>query len=704
MRILSRIFARAQPLPGPRASSGSSIGNFLLWLAGAPIDIRPIKTREDQLSAFAGWAYAAVSTIAQDVRANPWAIWRKSGQARSEWERLDDDQINPILMRPNAMQTWGDLIESTQLHLDLAGESFWHFIAERNRTIGIELIYPHWIDEPIQDDNGRVSGWKVSIPGRPRTIVPASDVALIRYPHPLDPLRGASPVEAYAIAHDMDVYARAYGSSLLKNRAVPELVISSEQDITSEQADVIRNAWIDRYRDPRNGPAVIGRGAKVQQLGLGMRDLAFLEMTNASRDLILSIYKVPAAKVGLTTDFNRANAEAADATYKENCILPRLRRIEEAINLFVLPRLYGEQARSLWFEFESPVDEDREFALRRANDMLNAGAMTINQYRDALGESPIDGGDVFMVPLGKRILGSLTQESGSLSAETLDDERMIERIKDAVGSRGADGASSRRMPQPNARYELAELRFVRSQGALERELAAAVRVLFTREQQLIIAEIKNNLTRGAWNDMMRRDWLDDVMRKLEGRWRGTLSDFIVRGYREGWLLLSADIDSTLSFDLVREEAVRLAERIAGEKVTEITDETMLKVREVITAGVAEGKSAESVANDIRALYDGFRGSRALTIARTETAAAVNGGKEMHASEIEERLGMKLVKTWIATDDDRTRPSHVEANDQTVMRDQPFELAGGNLMYPGDPSGPPGEIINCRCTVIYDEAD
>jgi len=684
MNWFSRLIWRAA-LPKPRPDA---FGQFMLWLSGAPIDSRPIKTRRDQLSAYAGWAYSAASIIAQDVRANPWTIWRRIGD-RAQWERLPDNDISPILMRPNGMQTWGDFVEISQLHLDLSGETFWHVISDggpANQMLGLEIVYPHWVDDPIQGDLGEIIGWPVTVPGRTRVILPASEVVQIKYPHPLDPLRGASPVEAYAVAHDMDIYARAYGSSLLKNRAVPELAISSDHDLTIEQADAIREAWLDRYRDPRNGPAVIGRGAKVQQLGLGIKDLAFLEMTNASRDLILSIYRVPASKLGLTTDFNRANAEAADATYKENCILPRLRRIEEVINSLLIPRLYGDRARDLAFEFESPVDADREFELRRANDMFGAGAITVNQYRERLGDDPVDGGDVYFVPAGRRIVDSLEP----------DIEPMPPREARAR-------SQARRMPQPDALMELGELRFGRAQSRLERRMQDAVRSLFSREQKAVVAAIRKNVDIRAGRPETR-DWIDEIIRRFEHEWRSMVADFIVRGYREGWGLLSAEISDSLSFSIFRTEAEQIARRLAGEKVANISQTTMDAIRTIIADAVASGASIDTIVSEISELYDGFRSDRATTIARTEMTAAINGGKEAHADEIQTRLGMRLTKTWVATDDDRTRESHVAANGQTVERNDAFELSGGLLMYPGDPSGPPEEIVNCRCTVVYQEEE
>ncbi len=51
-------------------------------------------------------------------------------------------------------------------------------------------------------------------------------------------------------------------------------------------------------------------------------------------------------------------------------------------------------------------------------------------------------------------------------------------------------------------------------------------------------------------------------------------------------------------------------------------------------------------------------------------------------------------------DSKTREDHAEADGQEVGMDEPFDVGGEQLMYPGDPAGSAGNVINCRCTVIY----
>lgn len=95
--------------------------------------------------------------------------------------------------------------------------------------------------------------------------------------------------------------------------------------------------------------------------------------------------------------------------------------------------------------------------------------------------------------------------------------------------------------------------------------------------------------------------------------------------------------------------------------------------------------------------------RAKTIARTEGMRAVSQGRHLAWWQTVMKIGGdpdKVVKTWHATNDDRTRDTHSEMDGQEVIGiDTPFETPGGEeLRYPADPLGSPEETINCRCAV------
>jgi hypothetical protein len=56
----------------------------------------------------------------------------------------------------------------------------------------------------------------------------------------------------------------------------------------------------------------------------------------------------------------------------------------------------------------------------------------------------------------------------------------------------------------------------------------------------------------------------------------------------------------------------------------------------------------------------------------------------------------------STDDHRTRSTHEIADGQRVPLASPFLVGGFQLAFPGDPSGPPQEIIQCRCVSLLVE--
>lgn len=96
--------------------------------------------------------------------------------------------------------------------------------------------------------------------------------------------------------------------------------------------------------------------------------------------------------------------------------------------------------------------------------------------------------------------------------------------------------------------------------------------------------------------------------------------------------------------------------------------------------------------------------RRENIARTESMRSLNAGAYyLH------RSWNVPMKEWLAAFDDRTRDDHRDAGMRYVeggspgpiAMDKPFTVGINNpvqMMYPGDPSAPPEQVCNCRCTI------
>lgn len=119
----------------------------------------------------------------------------------------------------------------------------------------------------------------------------------------------------------------------------------------------------------------------------------------------------------------------------------------------------------------------------------------------------------------------------------------------------------------------------------------------------------------------------------------------------------------------------------------------------ITSGILQGESISKLADRFMNVTDANRVS-AIRNARTFCTAAENAGRQDGLKAANE-MGIKGIrKQWVATLDERTRQSHRELDGQTVAWNEEFHSPmGSKMMFPGDKNGKPGDIYNCRCTII-----
>lgn len=144
--------------------------------------------------------------------------------------------------------------------------------------------------------------------------------------------------------------------------------------------------------------------------------------------------------------------------------------------------------------------------------------------------------------------------------------------------------------------------------------------------------------------------------------------------------------------LIKQDEINLPKR----KVDIPLDQQWNKqhLNSAITQGILQGKSIPDIAKNLQQVTDMGRRA-AVRNARTMMTGAQNSGR-IDAYERASDLGIKIQKEWMATLDTRTRDSHAEMDGERVDWDDKFS---NKLMYPGDPSGPPEEVYNCRCTLV-----
>lgn len=140
------------------------------------------------------------------------------------------------------------------------------------------------------------------------------------------------------------------------------------------------------------------------------------------------------------------------------------------------------------------------------------------------------------------------------------------------------------------------------------------------------------------------------------------------------------------------------------KITLVEMSLLNSITTVIKQGVMEGEGQDKIGARIRRVSPKLTKTQAARIARTEVHGA-SGFAGMKTAEI---IGDDIIleREWMSVEDERTRTyskgdkfDHREVDGQRRGFGEAFNVSGEALMYPGDPNGSAGNIINCRCAAV-----
>ena len=379
-------------LLGGSSVQSPSPGLATLPAAPAPPPFLAGRGRGAQLAAYQGWVFAAVNAISRRVAGIPLRLLAETPEGPGP--ELGDHPLLRLLARPNPILSGRQLRFLASCHLELCGMAF--FLINNDRLGRPAELWPLSPADLIEiRTSGHtaqpITGFVFQGPGGKRVSYSFEQILYFRHPSPRSLVYGASPIEAMAHAFDIDLAVRVYQRNFFANSARPEVVLATEQRLTEDEARRILTGWRQKHQGLRHAfePTILDGGLSVQPLSYSAKDFEFMELAGWTRDNILAAYGVPAGKLGLVKDVNRANAQGIDITFNAECIRPRLELLEDVFSVFLLPR-YGQGLRLV---HDNPVPTDREQAHKEAMERLDRGALTINEYRAGLGKGPVPWGD-----------------------------------------------------------------------------------------------------------------------------------------------------------------------------------------------------------------------------------------------------------------------------------------------------------------------
>lgn len=208
--------------------------------------------------------------------------------------------------------------------------------------------------------------------------------------------------------------------------------------------------------------------------------------------------------------------------------------------------------------------------------------------------------------------------------------------------------------------------------------------------------------------------VDDLAR-IQTVWRGVVDATLAPRLRATWDVAVRGVAAQLEKLNARERPALVAAGFVIPKVANPLAETFLAnatnrlvaigdvvwytARGEMLTGLQLGEGVAELKDRVIASAN-VSVKRAEVIARTEVNSAMNNG----AYEQMKALDVPTIKEWIATDDSRTRESHVEVDGEEIAGSEKFMVGGFPMDHPHDLNGPPGETINCRCTLAWEIDD
>lgn len=281
--------------------------------------------------------------------------------------------------------------------------------------------------------------------------------------------------------------------------------------------------------------------------------------------------------------------------------------------------------------------------------------------------------DKELAVLEKRIAGVYREAWGDLEKTVIDYfDRFIERDEEM---RKLIGAEINGKVWTEHDYELWRLNQI-GRGERFDDLAVKVAERYTKANEVAIAYV-NDATPGIYS--LNRNYAAYTIEKVVGNVGFTLWDeSTVRR-------LIKDEPDLMPYYPKKKALKRGIDLKWGKK----------QITKSVTSGLLQGKSVGKIATDLQARVSEMNRASAVRAARTAVTSAQNGGR-MDSYKAARQKGIELQKEWMATLDGRTRHSHRRLDGEVVDYNEEFS---NGCRYPGDPRGKPGEVYNCRCTMV-----
>jgi HK97 family phage portal protein len=326
-------------------------------------------------------------------------------------EDVTHGQIYELFRKPNPFISRFDLWKETAAWWHLEGEAFWWFGSEYSGGLPKEIFI---LDPRKMRHEGELSGGIDfgfrHIPRRwfyhcGSELIPilSDEIIHFREFNPYNPVRGVNPLLSLSLEIEQDYFANKANSNLLKNNAVPQGLLKTDQTLRPEEADQLERRWESKYGNIKAGRkiAVLGKGTDFKPVTFSPDVIKLFELKKWNLYTILAKFGIP-PRVANISDRSTAlsgkdTAEQHSAFWKYT-LIPILKQFEQILETQFFIR-FGVKERGVFDLWDIPELQDSEDAQsKRDIAEITAGIKTINDVLKERGKEPKPWGDVWYRP------------------------------------------------------------------------------------------------------------------------------------------------------------------------------------------------------------------------------------------------------------------------------------------------------------------
>lgn len=326
-------------------------------------------------------------------------------------EDLPNHPLVNMLNNPNPFMSRGQMWGTVVMDWHLAGNSYLLKVRAEPpfKPLPVEL----WRLRPdkvrvIPSKTKFIEGYEYDT-GTERITIPANDIVHFKTRNPLDAYYGMPPLMPITGRLDIDGFMREFLRTFFERGGTgPGAILTVKQRMTQEQKDQIRD------RAKRQFGAGTGfhewlildqTESSYEQLGLdrGLRDALPKELDAVSEARIAMIFGIPGSILGLLIGYESssyANKRADWQVLWDIKMTPLLSDLDDVLNLSLVPEYPGIDEVLFDLDDIKALQEDVAALQDRERKNLQAGAISLEEYRDTIGYDPSVADGLFQVPGG----------------------------------------------------------------------------------------------------------------------------------------------------------------------------------------------------------------------------------------------------------------------------------------------------------------